>query len=398
MRLKRSVLLVFILLFVLVNLAIAYTIYQRSLAPESSSASTNAKLSLSLASPATVAGITNGSIVTVDLIAQNTQGAGVAELVMNYDPDILTWVATLEGENILALNKTNTISTGKLTVDLANGGPGDLPANIPLVTFMFTVKDSSVLKTTFSVSNASSFGYPNIISPTDGYGSTALIFNPTICGDGLVQTPNDSGLTEICDNGSQNGVVCLATYGNTCQHCNATCTQLVTVQGARCGDSIKQSNETCDEGVLNGVVCTAGYAGICTYCNATCSVNITVVGPVCGDGVKQSNESCDDGNTTNYDQCASTCQNTCPANQIWIGNKCAPLGCKSDEIDPVTGLRSGLVDAQDFRLFGQKYKVPNLDCSLDIIKPTGQDICIIDGSDFREFGQVYRNSSVCNFN
>ncbi len=120
----------------------------------------------------------------------------------------------------------------------------------------------------------------------------------TFCGDGVRQTPNDSGFDEACDDHNQvNG-----------DGCEADCT-ITTF----CGDGhIQAPNdsfqiEACDDGPSNGVACTPAYDSQCTYCATTCDA-VTVVGPRCGDGVPNlPNEQCDDGNTVDDDTCRNDC-------------------------------------------------------------------------------------------
>lgn len=96
------------------------------------------------------------------------------------------------------------------------------------------------------------------------------------CGDGITSS------NEACDDG-----VNMGGYGS----CQPGCLGF----GPRCGDGIVQAaHEACDDGINAG-----GYGN----CQPTCTL-----GPRCGDGIVQSpQENCDDGNTTNGDQCDSTC-------------------------------------------------------------------------------------------
>jgi len=379
-RIKRTDVAVLLSLFLVMNVFIFAYSYFNSLAPSESGAAGSARVILTLASPLSVTNIANGSTINVALSAQTTTGANVAEVVLNYDSTVLTAQSITESNNILALNKS-TSTPGKVTVDIANGVSGDLPANTTLVTFAFTVLNNTASNTTLTLDSTSTFGYPNLLSTTNGYGTLKLVFKPTVCGDSTIQTPNDSGVNEVCDKGAQNGVVCTAAYGQTCDWCNSTCTTLTTVTGPRCGDGTKQTNEVCDSGAQNGVVCTAPYGGTCNWCNNTCSAQTTVTGPKCGDGIKQTNEACDDGNLSNYDTCSSSCQNTCGTDQVWIGSKCAPIGCVGDYD------RNGEVGITDFGVLGQNFKKAGIACNLDIKVSGG--LCFLDIQDFQFFSNVY---------
>jgi len=102
-----------------------------------------------------------------------------------------------------------------------------------------------------------------------------------------VQTCGDSKKegTEVCDNGSLNGVPCTATYtpsspGNSCTYCNASCTAEVTIRGGYCGDNTTQSpNETCDQGTGNGKSfdCFFGVGPNrrCLFCTTSCRTQQT---------------------------------------------------------------------------------------------------------------------------
>jgi len=79
--------------------------------------------------------------------------------------------------------------------------------------------------------------------------------------------------------------------------------------GTLCGNGIKEGNESCDSGTQNGVLCTAAYGGTCNYCSSSCKTE-TIRGGYCGDGILNSAyEECDDGNTANLgDKCTNECK------------------------------------------------------------------------------------------
>src|SRR3989344_2162876 len=126
-----------------------------------------------------------------------------------------------------------------------------------------------------------------------------------VCGNGTREE------TEQCDDGSQNGQVCTAEYGQSCQYCSSSCTN-VTVTGPSCGDGTTHmgNGEQCDNGNQNGQACTAEYGQTCQYCSSQCST-VTVTGPRCGDGTVDTGngEECDDGGTTPGDGCSAQCTN-----------------------------------------------------------------------------------------
>lgn len=81
---------------------------------------------------------------------------------------------------------------------------------------------------------------------------------------------------------------------------------------------------------------------------------------VCGNSKVDTGEVCDDGNTSNNDQCSSTCKNKCTAPAYWNGTACAtskPAACAADFN------KNEIVDVSDFGQFGAVYKDPNI-CKL----------------------------------
>ncbi|MCX6779632.1 MAG: hypothetical protein NT034_00410, partial [Candidatus Magasanikbacteria bacterium] len=80
---------------------------------------------------------------------------------------------------------------------------------------------------------------------------------------------------------------------NLCQLSSAP--QEVAVAG-NCGNSIVDQGEVCDKGSQNGIVCTSGYNKSCTYCAADCKNVVTVnASGYCGDYIlnKNSGEKCE---------------------------------------------------------------------------------------------------------
>lgn len=123
---------------------------------------------------------------------------------------------------------------------------------------------------------------------------------PPQCGINGINSP------EQCDDGINNGVECVPSYGSSCDYCSSLC-EIVTVLGPYCGDNTINGIEGCDAGTNNGVACDPPYGGSCNYCSSSCTTS-TVQGPFCGDGVITSPEICDDGDSQSGDGCSNTCQ------------------------------------------------------------------------------------------
>ncbi|MBD3310882.1 MAG: hypothetical protein GF349_00060 [Candidatus Magasanikbacteria bacterium] len=69
------------------------------------------------------------------------------------------------------------------------------------------------------------------------------------CGDNVVQAPNNEGVMEACDLGSQNGIPCQPEYGQNCTYCSADCRNVLFREPtAYCGDGIVQAEngEKCE--------------------------------------------------------------------------------------------------------------------------------------------------------
>ncbi|MFA5135436.1 MAG: hypothetical protein WC505_06660 [Patescibacteria group bacterium] len=102
------------------------------------------------------------------------------------------------------------------------------------------------------------------------------VTNPKVCGDHDIDSPNDAGFYEECDDGKGNGDVCTAVYGSSCNYCTNDCT-IETVTGPYCGDDIKNGREECDG--------EKGCAEDCTWEPATIHVSKVV----CNDELKLPN-------------------------------------------------------------------------------------------------------------
>lgn len=436
---KKPLILIIALIVVVVNVILFASLYQKSLAPSDSGAATNVATVLKLTTPSTVVGAAVNSNFTTSLQLQNTSGNSVAELVFTFDPAVLTAVSINETMNpstgdpyVLALNKNINSSTGRITVDIAKIGTGDLQTNTNLIDIVFTYK-SAATQTVIRTDAASTVGSPNQLQAA-GRGILTLKFIATSCGDGTIQTPNDGGFNEVCDNGTQNGVACTPSYGGSCQYCASNCV-FQTVQGARCGDGVKQTQEQCDSGAQNGVSCTAAYGQSCNYCNTSCQTvtsqgarcgdsvtqtangeqcdngaqngvacnpaygqscnycnnscqTTTVAGAVCGDGVKQAQEACDDSNADDYDMCSRTCVVACNGTtQISKGSKCISIACRADYA------KDGTADLSDFSQFAINYKKAGITCDKDITVTNGT--CYLDVQDFALFASIYKVGNAC---
>ncbi len=131
-----------------------------------------------------------------------------------------------------------------------------------------------------------------------GHGDLTCTFDETCedyiknyCGDGIIQSPNDEGEYEECDDGNQiDG-----------DGCDSDCKS----ENEYCGDGNIQDGEECGEPGLN---CDSGWT-----CNEeTCLCEYNPSG-YCGNGIVECPnangdcEICDDGNNNNNDECRNDC-------------------------------------------------------------------------------------------
>jgi cysteine-rich repeat protein len=104
--------------------------------------------------------------------------------------------------------------------------------------------------------------------------------------------------------------------------------RIETIQPARCGDGILDSNEQCDDGNrASGDGCTSICQLECYALCGTCSTPTPCVSvPVCSDHHLSDGEACDDGNQISGDGCAGDCKAIepgwrCPV----VGRRCVPI-------------------------------------------------------------------------
>jgi len=150
-------------------------------------------------------------------------------------------------------------------------------------------------------------GYGQTCHYCTGNCTDASITGPH-CGDsiknGEEQCDGQDGLVEHQSCSAQCTLVNLQYCGDgscnnqeNCSSCSQDCGQCGG-GGGICGNGLTEGQEACDNGTTNGQVCTAAYGQTCQYCTTDCTM-ATVSGPHCGDG------SC------NGDETCSTCSQDC---------------------------------------------------------------------------------------
>jgi cysteine-rich repeat protein len=129
------------------------------------------------------------------------------------------------------------------------------------------------------------------------------------CGDGF--RDREGALTEACDDGNTVTEVACDYGTQSCTHCNASCTAVLTLTGNVCGDGNRDTtHEACDDGNrITETACPYGQP-TCTLCSANCQLELNLTGAYCGDGTVQASagEACDDRSPT---QSCGRCNNAC---------------------------------------------------------------------------------------
>jgi cysteine-rich repeat protein len=126
------------------------------------------------------------------------------------------------------------------------------------------------------------------------------VADPTGCNAAQMCVGNTRTAAQTCSGGQC--VAATTTCANGCTGNDCTV--------ARCGDGVVQPPEQCDDGNTVTETCTYGLMS-CTVCSSTCQL-VAGATSFCGDGVVQTaaGELCDDGNTSNLDNCSTSCK-TC---------------------------------------------------------------------------------------
>jgi choice-of-anchor A domain-containing protein len=135
----------------------------------------------------------------------------------------------------------------------------------------------------------------------------------TGCGDGVRNGP------EACDDGNTVTETSCPNGQASCTVCNASCTQLLTLQTAYCGDGVRNGSETCDYGTNS----PCPYGRSCLQCNTSCTGFQYVQGGYCGDGAANGPEACDYGsNSCPYGQSCYQCNTSCTGFEYGQGGYC----------------------------------------------------------------------------
>ena len=192
----------------------------------------------------------------------------------------------------------------------------------------------------------------------------------TICGDGIIQSPNGQSVLETCDNGLQNGQP---------GQCNLTCTGVVS-STPQCNDATDNDNDTRNNCLDPGCHTDDNAANA-----STCDPNDTTEAntPRCGNGVQdQPSEQCDDGNLVAGDGCSIICTSE---------------GCGDGQTDPQEQCDDGNSSNVDSCPDGTGGSCRSATCGDGFVwtagnpNPAGPEIC----DDKTENGQPNRCNSSC---
>lgn len=175
LKLRRPFLFGLIVLVVSVNILIIYLIATKNiaLAPSDSAAVVDSRLNLSLVTDVT--SIQIGERLNIALVAENPIDANITEVVLTFDPAILSAEEIIEDRDLLALNKKIDNTSGVVTIDLAHAGEGSFKNNSTLAIFSFSLKSKAIPSTTIALTNGTSLGIPNQLEDT-GFGSLLINF------------------------------------------------------------------------------------------------------------------------------------------------------------------------------------------------------------------------------
>ncbi len=104
---------------------------------------------------------------------------------------------------------------------------------------------------------------------------------------------------EACDLGIENGDL-FCEYGSTCEKCNKEC-EITYIQGAYCGDKIKNGSEICDNSSISCSLLKGNYYSGNAQCNNNCNgyqESTCAYHSICGDGIVELEEKCDSNSLT----------------------------------------------------------------------------------------------------
>lgn len=179
-NIRKLVLFSLIVVVVSINFLIIYLIASKNiaLAPSDSAAGVESKLKLSLVSNITPSNLQIGEQFTVATTVENPVNTNIAELVLTYDPAILSAEEIVEDSDVLALNKEINNTTGLITVDIAHAGEGVFPENTTLLLFRFTLISKLKSSTKVALAEGTTLGIPNRLEAKN-FDTLTLTFDST---------------------------------------------------------------------------------------------------------------------------------------------------------------------------------------------------------------------------